>query len=90
MEVLDVNDVVVSKLGRFIATDVDDIDAIIKLGVVDPLRLEKRLKEAIEKWSFDARADRLPQIVANYNTVQRDMLMVEESEIELPGWIDHV
>lgn len=87
IEVLDVVDVIVSKMGRFAPTDIDDIKAMIDLNVIDPIKLEDRFKEAFELWKFEARAERLPKIIDNLHYVQRDLLMVEESEIELPRWI---
>jgi hypothetical protein len=38
-------------------------------------------------FSGDARAEDAQRIVENLNEVERDMLGVEESEIELPDWI---
>lgn len=88
VEALDVVDVLVSKMTRFSSTDVDDFKAMIDLGVVDPVRLEKRFMEAFEAWTFEARAEKLPKIIENLHFVQRDMLLVEESMLSLPRWME--
>ena len=87
VEVLDVTDVIVSKIRRFSATDIDDIKAMIDLKVVSSDELLDRFKQAIEPWKFDARSEELPQIIKNFHSVQRDMLFVEESSFVLPDWI---
>ena len=88
IHVLDVVDVIVSKLGRFIATDRDDIAAMAEMNVIDPSRLKQRFLQALNAWSLDARANKLPEILENLHIVQRDLLLVEESVIELPRWIE--
>jgi hypothetical protein len=85
--VLDVIDVVVSKLKRFSPNDIDDIVAMVDRGFVDHDVLVKRFRNAVDMFSVDARAEDLPTIVANLHRVERDMLGVEESPIELPSWI---
>jgi len=85
--VLDVVDVVVSKLKRYHANDQSDIDAMIDLGLVSHDRLIERFRAAVDEFSGDARAEDLPRYVAHLHRVERDMLGVAESEIELPSWI---
>lgn len=87
LRVLDVVDVVVSKLKRFHANDQADIDAMITRGLVPHERLLDRFRAAVDEFSGDARASDLPKYVANLNRVERDMLDVDETEIELPSWI---
>jgi hypothetical protein len=87
VEVLDLVDVVVSKLKPFRAQDIDDISHVAGLGILDPKALVTRFESAVEYWSMDARASHLPKYVENLHVVQRDFLGVEESEIELPRWI---
>jgi hypothetical protein len=41
----------------------------------------------VDVFSCDARAEDLPRYVRNLQEVERDMLGVNESEIDLPGWI---
>ena len=85
--VLDVVDVVVSKLKRYHANDQSDIDAMIDLGLVSHDRLLERFRAAVDELSGDARAQDLSKYVAHLQRVERDMLGVAESEIELPSWI---
>lgn len=87
VEILDATDVIVSKICRFSSTDVDDIKAMVDLDAIDPQKLEERFLCAIEQWKYEARAEKLPKIISNFHTIQRDMLDVEESIIELPDWI---
>jgi len=85
--VLDVVDVVVSKLKRYHANDQSDIDAMIDLGLVSHDRLLERFRAAVDELSGDARAQDLSKYVAHLQRVERDMLGVAETEIELPSWI---
>ncbi len=85
---LDVVDVVVSKLKPWRPRDQRDIDAMVQANRVPHARLVQRVRDAIDMWNGDARAEEyLPMIVDNLHTVERDMLRVPESEIELPTWI---
>src|SRR5688572_7815947 len=59
--VLDATDVVVSKLKRFIARDVEDLGAMIDRDVVSHRLLVERFRSAVDAWSMDARADDLPK-----------------------------
>jgi len=86
-EVLDVVDVVVSKLKRFGENDRGDIDAMIERGLVSHASLVERFESAIDDFSHDARAEHLPRYIRNFNEVERDSLGVDESVIELPDWI---
>lgn len=88
LSVLDVTDVVVSKLKRFSADDVEDIKNMVELNLVGPKNLVRRFESAIDRWSMDARADDFHQYVDNLHTVERDFLLVEESKIELPRWLE--
>ncbi len=85
--VLDVVDVVVSKLKRFNANDVSDIDAMIGKDLVPHALLIERFRSAVDVFSMDARADDLPQYVRNLHRVERDQFDVSETEIELPSWV---
>ncbi len=87
LEVLDVVDVVVSKLKRFNANDRDDVAAMIELDLVPHGHLVQRFRDAVDYFSGDARAEDLPKYVVNLHQVERDLLVVEETEIELPGWV---
>jgi hypothetical protein len=87
IEVLDVVDVVVSKLKRFHANDQSDVQAMIERDRVPHRLLLSRFRSAVEHWQYGAEAEKLPSYVDNLNRVERDMLGVDESEIELPDWI---
>ncbi len=87
VEVMDVVDVVVSKIKRFGADDVSDIRAMVERKKVPHAKLVERFKSAMGIYEFDARADELPLYIKNLNVVERDFMMVAESEIELPGWL---
>lgn len=84
IEVLDVVDVAVSKLSRFNASDRDDIRAMADKGLLDHALLLKRFKKAAEWFACDARAEDVPRYLKNFHAVERDMLALPESEIELP------
>jgi hypothetical protein len=85
--VLDVTDVVVSKLKRYIARDVEDIQAMVERDLVPHALLIDRFRAAVEAFSMDARADDLPKFVRHLNQVERDLFAVDETPIELPAWI---
>ncbi len=87
VHVLDVVDVVVSKLKRFSPNDVSDIRAMTEKGLVEHRRLIERFQSAVDVYGGDARADDLPKYVKNLHRVERDHLGVAETEIELPAWV---
>lgn len=87
IEALDVTDVVVSKLTRFNQSDADDVRAMIDMDIVKHAQLIDRFKAAVDGFSLDSRADNFPRYIANLHRVERDMLRVPESEIELPEWM---
>lgn len=84
---LDAVDVVVSKLVPFRASDKQDIEAMIERELIEHAMLVARFRSAVDLWKFDARGENLPRYIRNLNEVERDMLAVPESEIELPSWI---
>lgn len=87
LQVLSVVDVVVSKLYRMNASDTEDIEAMVDLGCVPHEQLLERFRSAADMLAGDARGYKLPEIVENLHRVERDMIGVEETEIELPSWI---
>ncbi len=87
LRVLDVVDIVVSKLKRLHANDLADIEAMVALGHVTHERLIARFKAAVDMFAYDARAADLPGYVENLHQVERDILGVAESDIVLPSWI---
>lgn len=87
VSVLDVVDVVVSKLKRLHHDDLIDIAAMVERDLVPHAALIERFRSAVASFSGDARAADLPTYVANLHRIERDVLAVDESEIELPSWI---
>lgn len=87
LEVLDVVDVVVSKLKRFSASDSGDIAAMVDLDLVSHEALLSRFRSALD-FAMDFRADQVGRYIRNLNRVERDYLAVEETEFELPGYVD--
>jgi len=87
VEVLDIVDVVVSKLKRFNANDRADIGSMIDLALVPHDRLIERFRDAKDYFACDIRASELPRYVANLHEVERDMMGVSPTQIELPSWI---
>lgn len=85
--VLDVVDVVVSKLKRLNDNDLSDITAMLDRDLVPHAALIERFRSAVDQLSGDARAEDLPRYVANLHRIERDMYGALESEIELPSWI---
>ena len=83
---LDVVDVVVSKLKRFNANDVDDIAAMIDRGVVEHGALVRRFTNAFD--SYVTEADNLATYARNLNRVERDYLGVAPSVFEPPEFLD--
>lgn len=83
LRVLDIVDVVVSKLKRFSPNDKDDIDAMVQRGLVSHQRLLERFRSAYDEFSYDARAADLPGYVEHLNQVERDMLGEPETEFDL-------
>lgn len=87
VHVLDVLDVVVSKLKRWWATDRQDIDAMVQRGLVDHAKLVDRFRSAADRLADGAEARCLPDCLENLHTVERDMLVVDETPIELSSWV---
>ena len=84
---LDITDVVVSKLIRYIARDVADIDAMISLDLVPHRLFVDRFRAAVAAIEMDSRSDDLPKIVERFHQVERDMFGIPETPIDLPSWI---
>ena len=84
---LDVVDVVVSKLARYNANDVQDIDAMITLGLVPHHRLIERFRAAVDGYEMDARAERLPRYIARLHEIERDNFGLGPTEIDIPAGV---
>lgn len=87
LSVLDIVDVVVSKLKRFNADDQSDIAAMIDRDLVPHGALITRFQLGVDYLHGDARAEDLPKYVSNLHRVERDQFGAPETEIELPNWI---
>ena len=86
VKVLDIVDVVVSKLKPFRPRDVEDIEFLISKKLIPHKKLLERFRLVIDYHSMDSRAEDFPKFVKNLNEVERKM-HVPKSEIELPDWI---
>lgn len=87
VEAPDIAGTVASKFKRFNSNDQSDIKAMIARARVDHTTLVERFSSAVDRFSEDARAEDLPRYVRNLHRIERDVFFVEESEIELPGWL---
>ena len=87
IEALDIVDVVVSKLKRFDANDVSDIEAMVQRALVSHDALILRFQAAVDWFAGDARAGDLPKYVSKLHAVERDIFGVPETEIDLPSWV---
>lgn len=88
IETLAIVDTVVSKLKRFNANDINDIEAMVAMDLVQHADLINRFCSAVDLFAGDARAEDLPKYVRHLHRVERDFLLVPETRIELPSWID--
>lgn len=84
VEVLDIHDVVLSKLARFNADDAGDIRAMVERDLLDHARLASRFQAAVDRYALDARAPDVPGYLKNLRTVERDLLGVPASHIQFP------
>jgi hypothetical protein len=80
-------DVVVSKLKRFNANDVDDIAAMVDGLHVQHAAFVERFQNALIELAHTAHADSIKTCVENFHVVERDMFVIAETELELPGWL---
>ena len=78
------NDVVLSKLLRYSPDDANDIRAMADKELINHAGLVTRFKLAAERYALDARATEVPGYLKNLHTVERDILALPLSDIELP------
>ncbi len=88
VQVLDIHDVIVSKLKTFRSVDLEDLGAMVERDLLDPKRIVERFELAKEQWLMGSRAEHIRKCIANLHTVQRDYLFVPESAIDVPNWVD--
>lgn len=86
LEVLDVVDVMISKLKRFNVNDRRDIQEMVDRGLVDNDQFVERFRAAIDSCSMAAINFR--EIVKNFHYVQYEMMMTSETSIELPSFLE--
>jgi hypothetical protein len=86
IEVLDILDVVISKLKRLHADDATDIEAMVERGVFSHVSALACFREAVEFHALGAGADDLERCRENFHWLERDVLGVPETDIELPDW----
>ena len=88
IEVLDVVDVVVSKLARYNANDAQDIDAMITRGLVPHGLLIERFKAAVDGYEMDAHAEaKLPRFIGRLHQIERDHFGLPPTHIEIPAGV---
>ena len=68
-------------------TSIDDIKAMSVRKLLVHKRLIDRFGSALDRFSADARAEDLPRFIKNLNSIERDVLGVSESVIDLPDWM---
>lgn len=81
---LDVIDVVVSKFKRFNANDRADITAMVERDLVQHERLVERFLATLDFHSWD---ERCPSYARNFNAIERDAFLCDETEFEFPEWM---
>lgn len=77
--VLDVADVVASKLKRFNHNDRDDIQNMIYKNQVNHNTLVSRFREIINRYRFDGMSHHLHKMAKNLNEAEKDWFLVEET-----------
>lgn len=89
LKVLDITDVCVSKLKRWVGSDRQDVSAMIARGHVQHATFIERVRSVLRERAFDARSEDLfPRIIAAAHEVERDLFALEQvSAFELPGWL---
>lgn len=85
--VLDVVDVVLSKLRRFNVHDQDDIQAMANGGHIDHARMVTGFRQIIDCYGFDARGQDLQVMVERFNEIEEEWLYNTPTHFELPSWI---
>lgn len=90
LDVLDITDVAVSKLKRFLPSDRNDIAAMIERDLIPHDKLLTRFRSALNTYLLDSRAEDLPRYIKNLNRIERDDYDLPETAIEtfdLPPWL---
>ncbi len=85
---LDPTDTCVAKLARLHGDDRDDIEAMVARGIVTHAHLVERFLSAVVQHGEQGMGHKLPRAVQNLHRVERDVFAVDETEIEIPDWMD--
>jgi hypothetical protein len=89
VEMLDIVDVVVSKLKRFASKDREDITAMVQRGHVAHADLVARFRGALDQLMYGASGVDAVTWCENLNAVEREDLRVEPTVIDLPTCVGH-
>jgi hypothetical protein len=84
VEALDVVDVVVSKLARFLPEDGSDIGAMVDKGLVPHAAFLARFRSAMDAHSSD---ERLLVFAQRFNRIERDAFGVAETHFDFDEWL---
>ncbi|MFT3694570.1 MAG: DUF6036 family nucleotidyltransferase [Kofleriaceae bacterium] len=84
---LDVVDVVVSKLRAARVQDFDDIREMVERGLVQHASLLDRFNLALPHLVDSADGENAYSCIESLHRVERDLLRVAETPIELPNWL---
>ncbi|MEZ4268761.1 MAG: hypothetical protein R3F39_20590 [Myxococcota bacterium] len=80
-------DVVVAKLIRLHGDDLSDIEAMIERGAVSHQHVVERFQNAALRYGFSGQGHKLARAIANLHRVERDLFVVDETQIEIPSWM---
>jgi hypothetical protein len=83
VEVMDIQDVCITKLKRFNANDQADLAAMVNLGKLSHARFLERFLSAIDHCRGQAFSDDYPRYVERFHQVERDVFLVAESTLDL-------
>jgi len=61
---------------------------MVERGVVTHARLVERFRSAVVQHGHQGMGHKLPRAIENLHRVERDIFVLPETEIEIPGWID--
>jgi hypothetical protein len=84
VRVLDIVDVVISKLKRFNANDRADVTAMVERKLVSHGQLLARFTETLDFRSWDEQS---PTYARNFNAIERDAFVCEETQFAFPDWM---
>lgn len=89
LQLLDLHDVVISKLKPYRLQDQEDIRWLVEENLIEAKKLLDRFKSALEAVS-EKNAEFIVECVENFHEVQREFLRTPETPISLPTWIKYI